>query len=82
MSDFQDDIKELKQDVKEIKSEQGQTNVQLTRYNTLLEEHIKRTAMVEDRLEPIEAHVNLLQRFIRIMGWLTATLLALYSALR
>lgn len=79
MSDIKEDLKELKQDVKEIRHEIKETHQQLSRYNTLLEEHIKRTHLVEMRLEPVEDHVKFLQKLIRIGAWAIATIIALVS---
>jgi hypothetical protein len=37
-----------------------------------LEEHIKRTQMLETRIIPIEDHVKFIQRIARILAWALA----------
>lgn len=59
---IKDELQELKHDVKEIKKSQFDTSLHLAKYNTLLEEHIKRTAALERRVQPIEDHVKFLRR--------------------
>lgn len=77
MDDIRDDIRELKSDVKEIKTSQTETNVQLTRYNTLLDEHIKRTQLLEMKVEPIENHVLTMHQIAKVLVWIVGVALAL-----
>ena len=55
---------ELKKDIKDIKDTLHGQSKELTKYNILLEEHIRRTNIIEDELEPIKNHVN----FVHTLG--------------
>jgi hypothetical protein len=80
-----EDIREIKQDVKEIKAQVVVTTIHLAKYNTLLEEHIKRTTLLETRMLPVETHVNridgalsLLVRIIAVCSAIGALVKAYY----
>ena len=74
---MQDDIKDIKQNVEEIKDTLVEHSIHLAKYNTLLDIHIKRTEILEAKVEPIDEHVKLVSVILKAMG---AILIALIIA--
>lgn len=70
------DIKEMKQDIKEIKEAVVENKVHLAQYNILLDQHIKRTTLLEERVEPIDTHVKFVSAFLKFSGSVGVILLA------
>lgn len=68
-------LEKLVKDVTDIKVEQAKHSEQLVRYNDLLEVHIARTEHLEERVKPIEDHVN----FIRGLFSLAAKIIAILT---
>jgi archaellum component FlaC len=56
-------------------------DVTLAKQHVSLEEHIKRTNMLEDKLEPIEKHVNMVNGAIKFIILLSA-LAAIYAVIK
>lgn len=75
---MQDDINEIKQDVKEIKGTLTEHAIHLAKYNTLLDIHIKRSELLEERIEPIDEHVKLVTVVLRSIGAITIALTIAY----
>lgn len=48
----------------------GRIDVTLMRNTVTLEEHVKRTNILEDRIKPIEKHVFMLQGALKLIGGL------------
>lgn len=69
---MQDDIKELKADVKEISKDITDIKVILGANTTSLSEHIKRTTLAEQRIDKIENW---------LLGLLAAILLAIIGSM-
>lgn len=51
---MQEDITEIKSDVKEIKTKVGEILVSQAVHNQILEEHHKRSTNLEERIKPLE----------------------------
>lgn len=47
---------------------QSESNIILAKQEVSLSEHIKRTNLLEERLEPIEAHVQLVNGILKTIG--------------
>lgn len=62
-------IDKLQEDVSEIKTH-------LAVYNSQLEIHIKRSDLLEQKLEPVEKHVNMVNGALKLIGVL-ATIAAI-----
>lgn len=58
--------------IDKIQEDIGEIKTHLAVYNSLLETHIKRTELLEKRLEPIEAHVGMSKGIIKLIGILAA----------
>lgn len=56
-----DDLAEIKSEIKEVRIEQHKTNIQLERYNTLLDIHIKGVKDLDLRVAPIETHIKFMR---------------------
>jgi hypothetical protein len=56
----------------------GNIEVILARNTTSLEEHIKRTNILEQKLEPVETHVKHVEGIVKFTIWL-ATISGLYE---
>lgn len=61
MSKVDEKLDKLQIDVTEIKTH-------LAVYNSQLEIHIKRSELLEQKLEPVEKHVNMVSGAIKLIG--------------
>jgi len=61
MADNDQKLDNIQKDVNEIK-------VHLAEYNVLLDVHIKRSNMLEDKMIPIERHVNMVDGALKLLG--------------
>lgn len=68
------DVKEIKEDLNEIKT-------QLAVYNEQLKIHIKRTEIIEQDLVPIKSHVTLMNNIAKIIIFL-GLLAGIYRSVR
>lgn len=79
---MQKDLDEIKHDVKEVKEVLIKHSVHLEQYNSLLDGHIKRTTLLEDRMRPVENHVQFVSVFLKFIGAIsTAVAIALITKL-
>jgi DNA-binding ferritin-like protein len=46
----------------------AEINVTLGKQSVILEEHVKRTNLLEAKLEPVEKHVHMIQGAIKLFG--------------
>lgn len=58
-----DRVNDVREDVTEIK-------VTMARNTSSLEEHMRRTAALERQLEPIKAHVTLVNNMLKLIGFI------------
>ena len=72
---MQDDINEIKQDVKEIKGTLTEHAIHLAKYNTLLDIHIARSnaleneiKIVEKELKPVLTHVTVVNNLSKVIS--------------
>lgn len=82
MDDFT--AKKLIKDVDQIKKSLANVDKTLALQHVSLVEHIRRTSLLEEKLEPVEKHVEQVRGVFKFIGWLLAALgvLAAYLALR
>ncbi len=59
----------------------GSINVTLAGQHISLEEHIRRTALLESELKPIKKHVDMVSGAMKLLA-VAATLIAIYKALK
>jgi len=76
--------KRLVKDVDQIKRSLANVDKTLALQHVSLAEHIRRTTLLEQKLEPVEKHVEQVRGVFKFIGWLLAALgvLAAYLALR
>lgn len=76
--------KKLIKDVEHIKRSLANVDKTLALQHQSLETHIKRTNLLEQKLEPVEQHVEQVRGVVKFMGWLLglAGVIAAYLALR
>lgn len=63
MDDFKNDIKEIQKSINNI-------DVTLARQNASLEEHIRRTEILESKITPVEVHVHMINGALKFVGLL------------
>lgn len=63
----QETLNRIEDKIDKVESKLDKVESRLDKYNTLLEVHIKRTEMLEHKMEPVEKHVYLVQK---VAGWL------------
>ncbi len=76
--------KKLIKEVEQIKRSITNIDKTLALQHQSLEVHIKRSDMLEKKLEPVEAHVEQVRGVTKFIGWLVAVLavVAAFLALR
>ena len=82
MDDFTS--KKLIRDVDNIKRSLASVDKTLALQHVSLAEHIRRTSLLEQKLEPVESHVEQVRGAFKFIGWLLAAagVIAAYLALR
>lgn len=58
----------MKKRLKRIESHIGEINITLAKQSVILEEHVKRSNMLEDALKPVEKHVSMMQGGLKLTG--------------
>lgn len=84
-SEMAKEITDINKSLQDINKTLITNNILLDKQEENLREHMKRTAMLEDRMEPIEEHVNLASLIIKSVIWLVgaaATILGIVQALK
>lgn len=69
------DNNKLEDKLDKVIEQQGEMNVTLAKQSVILEEHVKRTNLLELKIAPIEKHVVMVHgvlKFIGILGILAA----------
>lgn len=76
--------KKLIKDVDQIKRSLANVDKTLALQHLSLVEHIKRTELLEKKLEPVEEHVSQVRGIVKFIGWLLGALavVAAFLALR
>lgn len=77
MSD--DKLSRIENKIDKIESHMGKQEVNLARLTVSVEEHVKRSNLLEKKMEPLEDHVNLMNAVIKILVFL-GTLAAILEA--
>lgn len=62
------DYKRLEDKLDKVMDMQGEMNVTLAKQSVILEEHVKRTNILEEKLAPVEKHVSLMKSLMKIGG--------------
>lgn len=71
----------MKKRLKRIEAHLGSIDVTLAKQSVILEEHVKRSNMLEDKLEPVERHVAMMQGGVKLTG-LMAVILGVVKAIQ
>jgi len=74
------DNKRLEDKVDKIADSISEINVTLAKQSVILEEHVRRSTNLENRLEPIEKHVHMVSGAMKLAG-LLAILAGIVEAL-
>lgn len=64
------DDKRLEDKVDVVVEKIGEINVTLAKQSVILEEHVKRTNLLETKIEPIEKHVIMVHGILKFIGLL------------
>lgn len=62
---------EIKKEIKEIQRSLNNIDVTLAKQHVSLEEHIRRTNLLEQKLEPIDTHVKMVNGAFKFIGILS-----------
>lgn len=65
------DSKRLEDKLDKVIDSQSEMNVTLAKQSVILEEHVKRTSLLEAKIEPIERHVHMVNgvsKFLVLVG--------------
>jgi hypothetical protein len=73
-----DDMQELKQDVKEIKTQIVELVKQGAVHNHLLKEHERRSLALESQMKPVQRHVDWVEKVLKISGAVMLALIIQY----
>jgi hypothetical protein len=73
-------MRDLDDKLDEIASNIGEINITLAKQSVILDEHVKRTNLLEKKLEPVEKHVQMIHGAMKLMG-ITAVFMAIYEGL-
>jgi chromosome segregation ATPase len=73
-------MKDLDQKLDKIVENISQINITLGKQSVILDEHVKRTNLLEKKVEPIEKHVHMIQGALKLFGML-AIFLTIYEGL-
>lgn len=60
-------MKRLEDKLDKVIETQSEINVTLVKQSVILEEHVKRTNLLEQKLEPVEKHVAMVQGAIKVV---------------
>lgn len=63
-----DDLKWLKDALEKIENRQHQHTETLTRLTVTVEEHVKRTNILEEEIKPLKAHVQLMNTAAKVLS--------------
>ena len=63
-----EDQKRLEDKIDKITDKIANIDVTLGKQSVILEEHVKRTNLLEEKLEPIEKHVHMIQGALKLFG--------------
>lgn len=64
------DSKRLEDKVDKIVEKIGNIDVTLAKQSVILEEHVKRTNLLEARIEPVVKHVAIMKAMAKIVGFM------------
>lgn len=64
------DNKRLEDKIDKIVENVSEINVTLGKQATILDEHVRRSTNLEDRVEPLEKHMHMVQGVIKLLGLL------------
>lgn len=59
---------DLKNDIKEIQKSINSIDITLAKQNASLEEHIRRTEILESKITPVEVHVHMVNGVLKFIG--------------
>lgn len=71
MDDIRKNLDEIKNDIKEINSSISTIDKTLIKQESQLAEHIRRTNILEDKIEPVERHVYMMNGALKFLGLLS-----------
>lgn len=74
------DDQRLEEKLDKMADHMAEMNVTLGKQSIILEEHIRRTDLLEKKIEPIEKHVHRVEGAFKLIG-LIATLAAIVEAM-
>lgn len=74
-------MKKLEDKLDKLSEMQGEMNVTLAKQSVILEEHVKRTNLLEAKITPIERHVAMVNGALKLLGVL-ALIIGLIEGLR
>lgn len=70
------DNKRLEDKIDKIVDNISDINITLAKQSTILDEHVRRSTNLEDRVEPLEKHMHMIQGAIKVIG-----LVAIFAAI-
>lgn len=73
-------MRETDQKLDKIVENISEINITLGKQSVILEEHIRRTNLLEEKLVPIEKHVQMVHGAMKLLG-LVAIFMAIYEGL-
>jgi hypothetical protein len=76
MADLDDRIIRIEDKIDKVMEHTSSIDITLAKQHVILEEHVKRTNLLEEKLEPIQKHVNMVHGALKLIG-LIATIAAI-----
>lgn len=82
MHDIKSKLDQISEDVSEIKDRMSSIDKTLVKQQVILDEHIRRTSNLEERVEPLETHKKHFDGVMRFIGGLSVILGLIASVLK
>lgn len=71
MDDVRKSLDEIKNNIKEINSSMREIDKTLVKQEAQLAEHIRRTNLLESKIEPVEKHIHMVNGALKLLGILS-----------
>lgn len=63
-----DDVKRFEDKIDKISDKMASMDTTLAKQSVILEEHVRRTNLLEEKIEPIEKHVHMVHGVLKFIG--------------
>jgi len=74
-------VHEMFKTLERLDNNVDQINITLAKQSVVLEEHVKRTNLLEENIKPLQKHVNIVNSLILLLGGILALIGAVRGAI-